>query len=183
MFIISRWSSKSLGLIHELGYWIVRLPDMTSRQIAKFVVGAIMLKAVLTAGARSCKISVVLVLIHLWFPAPCFPGCMLHTPLAPCRKPSAPPGPWVPGSLPPSLPLAVGVYLILSLQGWLEAGNSFKTSCHCILRWVTARLQYLQCISSGDTAVMHLAIDLITPVWCRISVHRLTNVYFIIISV
>ena len=27
-------------------------------------------------------------------------------------------------------------------------------------RWFSARLQYLQCVSSGDTAVLQLAIDI-----------------------
>ena len=28
-------------------------------------------------------------------------------------------------------------------------------------RWFSARLQYLQCISTGDTAVMHLTINIV----------------------
>ena len=31
-------------------------------------------------------------------------------------------------------------------------------------RWLSARLQYLQCVSNGDTAVLHYAIDMILHV-------------------
>ena len=38
-------------------------------------------------------------------------------------------------------------------------------------RWLSAKLQYLQCISNGDTAVLHLAIDMIQvlPFTCSFS--------------
>ena len=37
--------------------------------------------------------------------------------------------------------------------------------CCISYRWFSARLQYLQCISTGDTAVLHLSIDIMSYDW------------------
>ena len=39
-------------------------------------------------------------------------------------------------------------------------------------RWFSARLQYLQCISNGDTAVLHKAINLLLTHWIYFSLPR-----------
>ena len=38
-----------------------------------------------------------------------------------------------------------------------------------IYRWLSARLQYLQCVSNGDTAVLYLAIDLRMEIFVHVS--------------
>ena len=38
-----------------------------------------------------------------------------------------------------------------------------------IYRWLSARLQYLQCVSNGDTAVLYLAIDLRLEIFVHVS--------------
>ena len=40
------------------------------------------------------------------------------------------------------------------------AGSKSRSAYLGIYRWLSARLRYLQCISNGDTAVFHKAIDM-----------------------
>ena len=48
------------------------------------------------------------------------------------------------------------------LGTWLWEDDSLYSGANsrAIHRWVSARLQYLQCVSSGDTAVLHWPIDM-----------------------
>ena len=43
---------------------------------------------------------------------------------------------------------------------------------HWLFRWLCVRLQYLQCVSNGDTAVLHKAIDLMLLLLKEIFVYR-----------
>ena len=57
----------------------------------------------------------------------------------------------------------LGVSLAAVLGGVLNSG-SLNVTVLCyrfVYQWFSAKLQYLQCISNGDTAVLHLTIDMI----------------------
>ena len=42
----------------------------------------------------------------------------------------------------------------------LTATGSFNPRSSWLCRWLSARQQYLQCVSNGDTAILHQAIDM-----------------------
>ena len=45
--------------------------------------------------------------------------------------------------------------------------QTMELDIHRLNRWLSARLQYLQCISNGDTAVLHQAIDIYISLGCK----------------